>query len=65
MDSLVIMAREAHRNSVEHVRLAGHFRAQRNDAIRRLYATGDYSYNTLAKQLELGRDLVVKIIRNR
>lgn len=63
MDSLVMMAREAHRNSQEHLRLAGHFRAQRNEAIVRLYGTGDYSYTTLAAQVGLKRELIVKIIQ--
>lgn len=65
MDALVTMAREAHRQSTEHVRLAGHFRAQRNDAICRAYASGNYSYTTLAQQLGISRELVVKIIQGR
>jgi hypothetical protein len=63
VDALVVMAREAHRQSNEHVRLAGHFRAQRNDAIRKLYASGDYSYTTLAQQVGITRELVVKIVQ--
>jgi hypothetical protein len=65
MDTLVMMAREAHVKSLEHVRLAGHFRAQRDDAVRRAYATGDYSYTTLAAQTGISRELVVKIIQTR
>jgi hypothetical protein len=63
VEALVVMAREAHLKSQDHTRLAGHFRAQRNDAIRRLYADGGYSYSTLARQVELPRELVVKIIQ--
>lgn len=58
-----MMAREAHRNSLEHVRLAGHYRAQRNDAICRLYASGGYSYRQLADQVGITRELVIKIVQ--
>ena len=61
MDATVMMAREAHRNSIEHVRLAGHYRAQRDRAIRELYASGEYSYTTLARQVGCTRELVAKI----
>lgn len=63
MDALVMMAREAHRNAMENVRLAGHYRAQRDRAICELYASGDYSYTTLAKQVGINRELVVKIVQ--
>ena len=56
------MAREAHKQSQENVRLAGHFRSQRNDAICRLYDSGEYSYRTLAEQVGITRELVIKII---
>lgn len=59
------MAREAHRKSQEHGRLAGHFRAQRNDAVCRLYEGGGYSYTTLAAQVGITRELVVKIVQGR
>jgi hypothetical protein len=57
------MARDAHRSAHEHTRLAGHFRAQRDAAIRRLYATGDYSYTTLSQLVGCTRDLVAKIVQ--
>lgn len=63
MDALVVMAREAHLKSLEHVRLAGHFRAQRNDAICRLYEGGGYSYRQLADQIGITRELVIKIVQ--
>ena len=63
MDPLVVMAREAHRNSQEHVRLAGHYRGQRDRAIRELYAGGGYSYTTLARQVGISRELVIKIVQ--
>lgn len=63
MDSLVKMAREAHRKVSEHVHLAGHYRAQRDRAIRQLYQTGDYSYTSLARQTGISRELVVKIVQ--
>ena len=65
MQSLVVMAREAHRSSLEHERLAGHFRAQRDAAVRRLYDSGEYSYTTLARQVGCTRELVAKIIQTR
>ena len=64
MDSLMAMARQAHRDSVEHVRLAGHYRARRDKAIRDLYATGEYSYTTLAIQVGISRELTVKIVQS-
>ena len=63
MDSLMATARQAHRNSVEHVRLAGHFRAQRDRAIRELYTSGEYSYTTLARQVGITRELTIKIVQ--
>lgn len=65
MDALVAQAREAHLKSLENVRLAGHFRAQRNDAICRLYGSGAYSYKTLADQVGITRELVIKIVQGR
>jgi hypothetical protein len=61
VEALLAVAREAHLKSQEHDRLAGHFRAQRNDAVRRLYADGGYSYTTLARQVGCTRELVAKI----
>jgi hypothetical protein len=63
MDSLVAQARECHRKVSEHVHLAGHYRAQRDRAICQLYASGDYSYTTLAKQVGISRELTVKIVQ--
>jgi hypothetical protein len=63
MQPLVMMAREAHRNAMENVRLAGHYRGQRDRAIRELYATGEFSYTTLARQVGINRELVVKIVQ--
>lgn len=63
MEPLAVMARDAHRQSQDHVRLAGHYRRRRDEAIRRLYATGGFSYTTLAAQVGLTRDLVAKIIQ--
>lgn len=63
MDPLAVLAREAHRQSQEHVRLAGHFRRERDAAIRRLYATGGFSYTTLAQQVGVTRELVAKILK--
>jgi hypothetical protein len=63
VDSLVMMAREAHRNNLEHVRLAGHYREQRDWAIRRLYSTGGFSYTSLARQTGLSRELIAKIVQ--
>lgn len=65
VDSLVVMAREAHVKSLEHTRLAGHFRAQRNDAICRLYEGGGYSYRQLADQIGITRELVIKVVQGR
>jgi len=63
VDPLAVLARDAHRQSLEHVRLAGHFRAQRDDAIRRLYTAGGFSYTTLAEQVGITRELVAKIVQ--
>ena len=59
-----MMAREAHRSAQEHVRLAGHFRAQRDDAVRRAYASGQYSYRQLAAQVGISPELTAKIINS-
>lgn len=65
MDVLAVMARDAHRQAVENVRLATHFRAQRDDAIRRLYEQGGVSYTQVAEQVGITRELVAKIIQGR
>lgn len=65
MDALAAMARDAHRQAVENVRLASHFRTQRDDAIRRLHAQGDLSYTQIAEQVGITRELVAKIVQGR
>jgi hypothetical protein len=65
MDGLLWQAREAHQKSCEHSRLAEQFRHQRDKFIRELYATGDYSYRNLAKQIGCSTELVAKVIQGR
>lgn len=63
MDSLVWEAREAHRKARLHSDQAARFRHQRDDLIRRLYWTGDYSYAQLAAQIECSSELIAKAVK--
>jgi hypothetical protein len=62
---VVWQAREAHRQSVEHSGFAGRYRQERDKLIRKLYATGEYSYGQLAKQVGCSVELVAKVIQGR
>lgn len=65
MESLVQQAREAHRVSQEHSRLSAHHRERRDHAVRRLYATGAWSYAKLAHQIGCSPELIAKIVGGR
>jgi transposase-like protein len=58
-------AREAHRQSSEHGRLATRYRKERDRLIRQLHASGAYSYSQLAKQIGCSSDLVAKAVQGR
>jgi hypothetical protein len=65
MDPLVWQAREAHRKASEHSGLSGHFRAQRDQLIRELHATGEYSYSRLAREVGCSPELIAKVVQQR
>lgn len=65
MDSRAMQARELHRRAAENERLAGAARHQRDELIRELYASGSYSYTTLAAAVGCGRELVKAVIKRR
>lgn len=65
MDTTMTMAREAHRKVREYGVLAGHWRAQRDAAIRELYGGGEYSYAGLARQIGCSTELVAKVCQGR
>jgi ribosome-binding protein aMBF1 (putative translation factor) len=56
-------ARRHHRAALADVAQAAYHRGLRDDAIRRAYAGGGWSYTTLADAVGCTRDLVAKIIR--
>lgn len=61
----MVMARQAHRKVTEHAHLAGHFRAQRDRAIRQLYQSGEFSYARLAREIGCSTELVAKVCQGR
>lgn len=65
LETLVQQAREAHRKAGEHSGLSGRYREQRDDAIRRAYGLGTYSYGSLARQIGCSAELIAKIVNGR
>jgi len=62
---LLQQAREYHRKSRHNTNLAGRFREQRDECIRRLHGSGEYSYSDLAKGVGCSPELVAKIVQGR
>ena len=65
MNILAYQAKEAHRQVCAHSGLAGRFRRERDALIRQLYATGEYSYSVIAKNVGCSVELVAKVIQGR
>jgi hypothetical protein len=62
VDSRAQQAREHHRASAEGERLARQHREQRDELVRALYGTGDWSYTSLAAAVGCSPELIAKII---
>lgn len=62
MDSRAQQAREHHRASTEGERLARQHRDQRDDLVRALYDTGEWTYPSLAAAVGCSPELIAKII---
>ncbi len=62
MDSRAQQAREHHRASSEGERLAKQHRGQRDELVRALYATGEWTYPKLAAAVGCSPELIAKII---
>ena len=65
MDPLVQQARELHRRAKEHLGLSQQFRRQRDRIIKLVYAEGNTSYASLAKQIDCSPELVAKVVQGR
>ena len=65
MDILVQQAREAHRKASSHSGLFHHYRLQRDELIRTVYAEGNMSYRALAKLIGCSPELVAKAVQGR
>lgn len=63
MDSRAQQAREHHRASTDGERLARQHRGQRDELVRVLYATGEWSYTSLAAAVGCSPELIAKIIK--
>jgi transcriptional regulator with PAS, ATPase and Fis domain len=61
----VWQARDAHRKACEYTSTSYQFRDQRDQLIRKLYDTHDYSYTQLAKQIGCSRELIAKVVQRR
>jgi hypothetical protein len=62
VDSRAQQAREHHRASSEGERLAKQHRDQRDELVRNLYETGEWSYTSLAAAVGCSPELIAKII---
>jgi len=65
MDPMVQQARELHRKAGEATGLSHHYRLQRDELIRRVYAEGSTSYSSLARQVGCSAELVAKVVQLR
>lgn len=65
MEARVMQARELHRRASEHEALAGQFRAQRDELIRRLHAESGMSYRQLAASIGCSWELIRAIVKGR
>jgi hypothetical protein len=62
VDSRAQQARDHHRASSEGERLAKQHRDQRDELVRALYATGEWSYPQMAAAVGCSPELIAKII---
>jgi len=62
VDSRAQQAREHHRASTDSERLARQHRDQRDELVRALYSTGEWSYSSLAAAVGCSPELIAKII---
>lgn len=63
MDSAVAQARELHRKVQQFTGLSRDYKVRRDELIRRLYRTGDYSYGSLARQIGCSPELVAAVVK--
>lgn len=64
MEPLARYAVEAHRDAVALTERAAARRAQRDDAIRGLHRTGEWSYRRIAGLLGLSEEAIARIVRD-
>lgn len=62
MDSRAQQARQHHRASSEGEALAKQHRDQRDELVRALYVTGEWTYTSLATAVGCSPELIAKII---
>lgn len=62
MDSRAQQAREHHRAASEGERLARQHRHQRDELVRALYNSGEWTYTSLAAAVGCSPELIAKII---
>lgn len=65
MDARAMQARELHRRAADNERLAGAFRAQRDELIRRLHREDGMTYAAIASAVGCSRDLIKSICLGR